>query len=161
MPGRADWPDHHERFRDILEIRRLRVGQLYDLSWEKPKPLVRNAACGVVPERVDVEGKVVQPLDLAEAERVVEALLAEDLEAVAVVLVHAYANGDHERQVGEMIEASAGRLPVDVPRRRCRRLASMSGHRRQSSMRTSVRSRTATWARWVRPSRRVVQAPLP
>jgi N-methylhydantoinase A len=94
-------------FRDILEIRRLRVGRLYDLSWEKPKPLVPRRLRREVPERLDLDGKVVEPLDLAEAERVVEALLAEDLEAVAVVLVHAYANGEHERQIGEMIARRA------------------------------------------------------
>src|SRR5688572_4146672 len=94
-------------FRDILEIRRLRVGQLYDLSWDKPKPLVPRRLRREVPERLDVDGKVVEPLDLAEAERVVDALLAEDLEAVAVVLVHAYANGDHERQIGDLIAKRA------------------------------------------------------
>jgi N-methylhydantoinase A len=94
-------------FRDILEIRRLRVGRLYDLSWEKPKPLVPRRLRREVPERLDVDGMVVEPLDLAEAEQVVEALLAEDLEAVAVVLVHAYANGDHERQIGELIHRRA------------------------------------------------------
>src|SRR5215212_1803804 len=94
-------------FRDILEIRRLRVGRLYDMSWDKPKPLVPRRLRREVPERLDVNGAVVEPLDLAEAERVVEALLAEELEAVAVVLIHAYANGDHERQIGELIREQA------------------------------------------------------
>jgi len=75
-------------FRDVLEIRRLRVGRLYDLGWDKPRPLVPRRLRREVPERLDVHGDVVEPLDLAEAERVVEALLADDLEAVAVVLVH-------------------------------------------------------------------------
>src|SRR6185436_5424632 len=79
-------------FRDVLESRRLRVGRLYDLSWDKPKPLVPRRLRREVPERLDLHGEVVEPLDLAEAERVVEALLAEELEAVAVVLIHAYAN---------------------------------------------------------------------
>jgi len=94
-------------FRDILEIRRLRVGRLYDLSWDKPKPLVPRRLRREVPERLDVNGAVVEPLDLAEAERAVERLLVEDLEAVAVVLIHAYANGEHERQIGEMIRERA------------------------------------------------------
>ena len=94
-------------FRDVLEIRRLRVGRLYDLAWDKPKPLVPRRLRREVPERLDVHGDIVEALDLAEAERVVEALLAENLEAVAVVLVHAYANGDHERQIGELIRERA------------------------------------------------------
>ena len=94
-------------FRDILEIRRLRVGRLYDLSWDKPKPLVPRRLRREVPERLDVQGEVVEPLDLAEAERVVDQLLADEPEAIAVVLMHAYANGDHERQIGELIAHKA------------------------------------------------------
>jgi N-methylhydantoinase A len=94
-------------FRDILEIRRLRVGRLYDLGWDKPKPLVPRRLRREVPERLDVLGAVVEPLDLAEAGRVVDQLLADEPEAIAVVLVHAYANGDHERQIGELIVQKA------------------------------------------------------
>lgn len=97
-------------FRDILEIRRLRVGRLYDLGWDKPQPLVPRRLRREVPERLDVDGKTVEPLDRAEAERVVEALLTEDIEAVAVVLIHAYANGEHERLIGEMIARRAPHL---------------------------------------------------
>jgi N-methylhydantoinase A len=94
-------------FRDILEIRRLRVGRLYDLSWDKPKPLVPRRLRREVPERLDVNGEVVEALDLAAAEQVVEALLSEDLEAVAVVLIHAYADGTHERLIGDLIARRA------------------------------------------------------
>jgi N-methylhydantoinase A len=94
-------------FRDVLEIRRLRVGRLYDLAWDKPKPLVPRRLRREVPERLDVHGDVVEALDLAEAERVVDALLADNPESVAVVLVHAYANGDHERRLGELIQQRA------------------------------------------------------
>src|SRR6476646_2641451 len=50
-------------FRDVLEIRRLRVGRLYDLAWEKPKPLVPRRRRFEVPERVDVHGTVMVPFD--------------------------------------------------------------------------------------------------
>ncbi|MFN8633182.1 MAG: hydantoinase/oxoprolinase family protein [Chloroflexota bacterium] len=94
-------------FRDILEIRRLRVGRLYDLAWDKPKPLVPRRLRHEVPERLDVNGAVVEPLDLAAAEQAIEALLADEPEAIAVVLVHAYANGEHERQLGASIAKRA------------------------------------------------------
>ena len=32
-------------FRDVLEIRRLRMPQLYNLAWEKPQPLVPRYSC--------------------------------------------------------------------------------------------------------------------
>src|SRR4051794_17778237 len=90
-------------FRDVLEIRRLRVGRLYDLAWEKPKPFVLRRLRREVPERLDLNGRVVEPLDLDEATRVVEELLATGVEAIAVAFIHAYANGDHERRVGNLI----------------------------------------------------------
>ena len=94
-------------FRDVLEIRRLRVGRLYDLAWEKPKPLVPRRRRFEVPERVDVHGTVVEPFDAAEAERVVKAALATGVEAIAVSLIHAYANPEHERRLGAMIAERA------------------------------------------------------
>ena len=38
-----------EGFRDVLEIRRLRMPKLYDLTWEKPKPLVSLIYCLLLP----------------------------------------------------------------------------------------------------------------
>jgi N-methylhydantoinase A len=90
-------------FRDVLEIRRLRVGRLYDLGWEKPAPLVPRRLRYEVTERLDADGRVVTPLDVDDAARVVDAVLAEGIEAVAVVLVHAYANGDHEQRIGQLV----------------------------------------------------------
>jgi N-methylhydantoinase A len=94
-------------FRDVLEIRRLRVGRLYDLAWQKPKPLVPRRLRYEVPERLDVNGAVVEALNDAEAERVVGTVLASGVEAVAVSLIHAYANPDHERRVGELLAERA------------------------------------------------------
>ena len=45
-------------FRDVLEIRRLRMPRLYDLQWEPPKPLVPRALRREVDERVDTHGNV-------------------------------------------------------------------------------------------------------
>ncbi len=94
-------------FRDVLEIRRLRVGRLYDLGWEKPAPLVPRRLRFEVGERLDADGSVVRPLDLEDATRAVDALRAAGVESIAVSLVHAYANGEHERQVGELVRERA------------------------------------------------------
>ena len=51
-------------FRDVLEIRRLRMPRLYDLTWEKPPPLVERALRQEVTERIDAQGAVQTPLDL-------------------------------------------------------------------------------------------------
>ena len=54
-----------EGFRDVLELRRLRMPRLYDMTWQKPAPLVERSLRREVPERVDIDGEVVTPLDLA------------------------------------------------------------------------------------------------
>jgi N-methylhydantoinase A len=103
-----------EGFRDVLEIRTLRMPRLYDLRWEKPAPLVpRHLRLGV-PERVTVRGEVERPLDEAAAEAAVAQLLAEGVEAIAVCLLHAYANPAHERRIGEIVARLAPGLPVSL-----------------------------------------------
>ena len=64
-------------FRDILEIRNLRMPRLYDLTWQKPPPLVERYLRVVVDERVNVHGGVERALDPADAEAAVDKLLAE------------------------------------------------------------------------------------
>ena len=94
-------------FRDVLEIRTLRMPRLYDLAWQKPPPLVERRLRLEVTERVNVRGEVETPLDEAEAEAAVEALLAERVQAIAVCLLHAYANGEHERRIKAIVERRA------------------------------------------------------
>src|SRR5499426_501519 len=50
-------------FRDVLEIRTLRMPRLYDLTWTKPEPLVERYLRQVVDERIDARGAVQRPLE--------------------------------------------------------------------------------------------------
>src|SRR3954449_10675044 len=90
-------------FRDVLEIRTLRMPKLYDLAWTKPAPLVERYLRKVVDERVNYRGEVERPLDAADAERAVDALLAEKVEAIAVCLINSFANPVHEAMLKEII----------------------------------------------------------
>jgi N-methylhydantoinase A len=101
-------------FRDVLELRRLRVPRLYDLFWDKPRPLVERAFRLEVTERVDHHGTVLIPLDLGEAEQAAEALIAQGVEAIAVSLLHAYANPVHEQAIGELLRRRWPRLAVSL-----------------------------------------------
>ena len=98
-------------FRDVLELRTLRMPRLYDLTWEKPPPLVERYLRMVVDERVNAAGEVVRPLDRDDARRAVRRLLDEGVEAIAICLVNSYANPVHERLVAEV----AGELAPDLP----------------------------------------------
>src|SRR5262252_9531445 len=98
-------------FRDILEIRTLRMPRLYDLAWEKPAPLVERYLRKVVDERIDHRGAIARALDPADAGRAVDALLAEKVEAIAVCLLNSFANPAHEEMLKRVIERKAPHLP--------------------------------------------------
>lgn len=101
-------------FRDVLEIRTLRMPRLYDMAWEKPPPLVDRYLRRVVDERVDKHGKIERDLDPADAEREVDALLSEKVEAIAVCLLNSFANPAHELAIKEIIQRKAPGLPLSV-----------------------------------------------
>lgn len=94
-------------FRDLLEIRRMRMPRLYDLSWEKPPPLVERALRLEVDERLDHTGAVIRPLDEAGAAAAIDALVAQGAQSVAVCLLHSYANPAHEARLGELLRQRA------------------------------------------------------
>ncbi len=95
-------------FRDLLEIARQRRPSLYDLHAPKPRVLVRRKLRREVPERVMADGSVRVPLDLAAVDRVLDALAAEDIEALAVCFLYSFLYPGHERLV---VERARERLP--------------------------------------------------
>jgi N-methylhydantoinase A len=101
-------------FRDILEIRNLRMPRLYDITWQKPPPLVERYLRVVVDERVNGRGDIERPLDAADAARAVDTLLAEGVEAIAVCLLNAFANPTHELMLKEIIARRAPALPCYI-----------------------------------------------
>ncbi len=92
-----------EGFRDMLEIQRQIRPSLYDLQFEKPRPLVPRYLCFGVPERLDAQGHVLVPLDEQAVHQVAQQLRKEGVESIAVCLLHAYINPTHEQQVGEIL----------------------------------------------------------
>jgi N-methylhydantoinase A len=101
-------------FRDVLEIRTLRMPKLYDLAWSKPPPLVERYLRQTVDERIDAFGKVERALARADAERAVDALLAEKVEAIAICLLHSFTNPVHELMLKEIVKRKAPDLPLSV-----------------------------------------------
>src|SRR4051812_43140772 len=101
-------------FRDVLEIRTLRMPKLYDLAWTKPAPLVERYLRKVVDERINHRGEVERPLDAADAERAVDALLAEKVEAIAVTLINSFTNPAHELTLKDIIQRKSPQLPLSI-----------------------------------------------
>jgi N-methylhydantoinase A len=90
-------------FRDAIEIGREHRYDMYDLYIEKPKPLASRHLRFEVDERILVDGSVIKPLEDADVEAVIEALAAEQVEAVGVCLLHSYVNDLHERRIGALL----------------------------------------------------------
>jgi N-methylhydantoinase A len=90
-------------FRDVYEIGRSNRPDAYNLFFVRPEPLVPRRLRIEIGERMHARGQVVRPLDEAEVRAAIRGLRAGGVESIAVVLLHAYANPDHEVRVGELI----------------------------------------------------------
>jgi N-methylhydantoinase A len=90
-------------FRDVLELRRIRVPRLYDPLYVKPAPLAPRNLRFEITERVTHDGSVVTPLDEDDVAASIDAIRNAGVEAVAVCFLHSYMNPDHERRVGELL----------------------------------------------------------
>ena len=97
-----------EGFRDVLEMRRLRIPEMYTLNYPKPEPLVPRRLRLEVRERLGPDGTVRVPLDEESVKRAFERISDAAIEAVAISLIHAYANPVHEERIAEMLRAALG-----------------------------------------------------
>src|SRR3984893_5100041 len=92
-----------EGFRDVLELRRIRVPRLYEPLYEKPPPLVPRRRRYEIKERLDGKGRVVAALDEDQVRALATVLADTGVQAVAISLLHSYANPAHERRVAELL----------------------------------------------------------
>ncbi len=101
---------------DIPYIQRVNRQFLYDLTWNKPRPLlVSRRDCFGVTERITADGEVLTPLDAEAIDDLCEQIAANDeLEALAVCLLFSYLNTDHERALADALRERFGDLPLSV-----------------------------------------------
>lgn len=91
-------------FRDVLELGRSdRGADVYNLFFQKPRPLVERRLRTEVRERVASDGSVVDELSEDETREAVHHIAESGAQAVAVALINAFANPEHERRIGELI----------------------------------------------------------
>ncbi len=92
-----------EGFRDLLEIGRQRRPELYNVFFEKPKPLVPRRLRLTIPERVGPGGQVITPLDEGKVRDAAKVFREEGVESVAICFLHSYANPAHEAKAKEIL----------------------------------------------------------
>ncbi len=96
-------------FRDAIEIAREHRYDMYDLRMRKPTPIAPRDLRFEVRERILADGSVRTPLDVDDAEQVADRLSDLGITAIAVCLIHSYANPEHERRLGDILRR---RLPA-------------------------------------------------
>ncbi|MEM7237796.1 MAG: hydantoinase/oxoprolinase family protein, partial [Pseudomonadota bacterium] len=101
-------------FRDILEIAYERRYAQYDIGIEKPDLIVPRRQAFTITERVSVTGEVIAPLDLASVPGLVDDLDACGAEAIAICLLHSYANPDHEERLRDQILALRPDIAISI-----------------------------------------------
>ena len=102
-------------FRDVLDIGKEQRYDLFDLRIRFPEPLVPRPLRREVRERIQFDGTVETPLDDAEVRRAVNELVEEHkIEALAVGLLHSYANRAHERQIQQLVAREFPSLHLSI-----------------------------------------------
>ena len=91
-------------FRDVLELRRLRIPHMYDLFWRKPAA-ARPAAAPLRGERARGGGRDRPPRrsTRTSAARSPHACATTGVESVAVCLLHSYLYPEHEQRLGAIL----------------------------------------------------------
>jgi N-methylhydantoinase A len=117
-------------FRDVLEIGRIRMPDMFDLTWDKPKPLVARRHRMEVTERMAADGVVIEPLSEATVLAATQALVAEGIEAVAIAFINSYRNPAHEVQAEAILRSSFPHLLVTTS---CSVLPEMKEYERTST----------------------------
>ena len=129
-----------EGFRDVLEIARGDRPNFFNLTYVKPPPFVPRYLRREVPGRMNYRGEELVPVDLAGLKDIVEAFRAESVEAIAICLLHSYANEAHEVAVLEKVRALAPEISV------------VASHQITRQWREYERTNTAVLSAYVQPT---------
>lgn len=101
-------------FRDVIEIARMDRPDMYNILYQKPPALVPRQLRMEVEERIDARGKILLPLDRTAVLQAIDRFRHHNVQAVAVCLLHSYANPSHEEAIGEIFAREAPELYVTL-----------------------------------------------
>lgn len=101
-----------EGFRDVIEIRRANKEDLWDTYKDVARPYIPRRDRLTVRERVDAAGRIVTPLDEAQAFEIARILKKRSVAAVAVCFMNAFVNAANERRMKEILEAELPGIPI-------------------------------------------------
>ncbi|HUT66064.1 MAG TPA: hydantoinase/oxoprolinase family protein [Spirochaetota bacterium] len=91
-------------FRDVLEIGRSNRTDMYNALYSRPRSLIPRHLCFEINERILADGTVFVPLEIDDLDNIVEKMREELIESVAICLLNAYANPQHEEEIGRVLK---------------------------------------------------------
>ena len=103
-----------EGFRDVIAMGNESRYDQYDLNIVLPEPLVPRYLRLPVPERLDNTGKILLPLDEAAVHALIPVLQQENVESIAIGLLHAFVNPVHERRIQAILRDALPDIPVSL-----------------------------------------------
>jgi N-methylhydantoinase A len=101
-----------EHFRDVLEIARLKIPDMYNLLSKRAAPLITRDLVFGVTGRLKADGSVQEELDEASVARAVEGARAAGAEGIVISFLHVYRNPAHELAAKAIVERLAPQIPV-------------------------------------------------
>ena len=90
-------------FRDVLEIARGDRPDFFNLRYRKPEPFVPRYLRREIRGRMSCRGEVLSELRLDDLPPVIEDFKEAGVAAIAICLLHAYANPVHEQEVSQRV----------------------------------------------------------
>ena len=91
-------------FRDVLELRRLRLNSANNYFVKRPQSLVSRYDIKEIDERTLANGAIYQPIVRAQVEQAARELLDDGAEALAICFLHSYRNPGHETSAREWLQ---------------------------------------------------------
>ena len=101
-------------FRDLLNIGRHRIPDVFNFFTDVPAPLVPRRHTYEIPERMLSDGTVQRAVDEAAVRAVAARMRDEGVEAVAICFLHSYRNGENERRARDILREAVPDLYVSV-----------------------------------------------
>jgi N-methylhydantoinase A len=99
-------------FEDIIEIGRQNRGELYNIFWDRPRPLVEEKLRLGIGERVSFRGEILKRISMDDLRRLLIRLKRIKPEGIAISFLHSYKNPANENRTADFLSVLG--VPVSV-----------------------------------------------
>ena len=89
---------------DTYTIARGDRKELYNVQYQKPKPLVPREDVLEVRERIKWNGEIISKINIEDVNKIIKKINEENIQAVAICFLHSYVNPVHEIELKKLIK---------------------------------------------------------